>query len=132
MNTSNNFPPLFPSSKYLNYRPWHKPVWLISFIYSACSTYSFFLTFLVLLNSLRLISLNINVVLTLPMSLPLSLLMFFSKPVPHPGTNISYPVFQNPDWGLIILMIYFFGSIFLPSIIYRIILSAAYGRKWKK
>ncbi len=128
----NNFPPLFPRSKFLNKKPWHKLVFAFSFIYSTCSAYSFFLAFIVLLNSLGLISLGLNKILTFPMVLPLYPLMIFSKPTSHPGTNISYPAFQDPSWGLIILMVYFFISIFLPGIIYKIFLHAALGNKWKK
>ena len=128
----NSYPPLFPQSKYLRSRGWHQLIRLICLVYSACSLYSFFLSFVVLLDSLGILAVGIDKTLTLPMIIPLYPLMLFSKPVAHPGTNISYPVFQDPNWGLIILMVYFFVSIFLPSIIYKFILNVSLGKKWRK
>jgi hypothetical protein len=125
------FPPLFPKSKYLAQKTWHKIIYYLSFIYSACCLYSHFLAFGLVLQNLGFIQLSNQKILTLPMILPLLPLMWLS-PSPHINSGFNFNFSNDPNWGLIILMIYFLISVFIPSLIYKILLNGFLGKRWRK
>lgn len=124
-----SFPYFFPDSKFLQKKPWHRIIWLLCTIYSGCSLYSVFATLLILIDRLGLISIHsLEIIITLPMLIPLTPLLFFSTPGNAITTNTSL---DNSYLGLL-LMVYFFISVFLPSIIYLVLLNGIFGKRWKK
>lgn len=149
MNIFKTFPPDFPKSKYLAKKWWHKVIWLISFLISFSSFLSIFSILILIFQELFNLNLGfINKIITLPLVIAiLPVYPFFNPPFLSYGVDSVHVIktFDNTIFtqvfsiltsssvvGLIILGFYFLAMVYLPSLIYQLILNQILGDKWRR